>query len=149
VGLPTMKKWIRDCVVFTANGTFEDTDLYTMFWEVIGRMEHETNCDPIRAFRYVNTEQHRDSLIISFSYFSVAAIGILLACEKPEAVKGFLLIGQDEEMDENRHLRNLSLLNEPIDVFIRAVCEYSIDFDNRFRKLIQNVPSETHKPVAD
>tara|TARA_B100000575_G_scaffold80437_1_gene63032 strand:- start:331 stop:765 length:435 start_codon:yes stop_codon:yes gene_type:complete len=144
-----MKKWIRDCVVFTANGTFEDTDLYTMFWEVIGRMEHETNCDPIRAFRYVNTEQHRDSLIISFSYFSVAAIGILLACEKPEAVKGFLLIGQDEEMDENRHLRNLSLLNEPIDVFIRAVCEYSIDFDNRFRKLIQNVPSETHKPVAD
>ncbi len=149
MGLPTMKKWIRDCVVFTANGTFEDTDLYTMFWEVIGRMEHETNCDPIRAFRYVNTEQHRDSLIISFSYFSVAAIGILLACEKPEAVKGFLLIGQDEEMDENRHLRNLSLLNEPIDVFIRAVCEYSIDFDNRFRKLIQNVPSETHKPVAD
>jgi len=88
---------------------------------------------------------------VSFSYFSVAALGLILACECPNLVKGFLLIGQDEEMDEEKHLRELSLLDEPLDVFIRTLCDYSIDYDNRFRKQFNNdnVSSETHKPVAD
>lgn len=149
MGLPTIRTWLKQSIPQYLENRFEGSESESMMWETIAKVEKDTECDPVRGFRFINTEETRDTFVMSFSYFSIAALGLILASECPHLVNGFLIIGQDEEMDEEIHLRSISLLDEPLDVFIRTICEYSVDFDNRFRKLIQNVPSETRKPVAD
>ena len=149
MGLPTIRTWLKQSIPQYLNNEFEGSENERGMWETIAAIEAELGCDSVRGFRFLNTEEARDTFAMSFSYFSIAALGLIVGCECPHLVNGFLIIGQDEEMNEERHLRSLSLLDEPLDVFIRTICEYSIDYDHRFRKLIQNVPSETHKPVAD
>lgn len=151
MGLPTIRTWLKQSIPQYLENRFEGSESERVMWATIAKAEADTGCDPIRGFRFLNTEETRDTFVVSFSYFSIAALGLILASECPHLVNGFLIIGQDEEMDEEKHLRELFLLDEPLDVFIRTLCNYSIDYDNRFRKQFNNdnVSSEPHKPVAD
>lgn len=132
--------WLSEAISTSSRDEFEGSKCEALFWETVSAVERSTGCDPVRAIRVVNEEDEnkKDMIVISFSYFSIAVLGCFMAVKDPRT-RHIIIVGQEEEINEE-HLKPVSLLLEPLDSFLTAVCEYSIKFDNKFRESL-NVPS--------
>ena len=130
--------WLNTAISLYNREQFQGSDCESEFWKAISEVELETGCDPVRGIRICNEPgDEQDRLIISFSYFSVCLLGCFTAVRDPR-VKRVIIVGQEEEIEEH-HLHDVSLLLEPLKTLVTKMCEYSKDFDNRFREKVSNV----------
>lgn len=125
--------WLNDAISLYKKGTFAGSNNEDVFWETIGEVEKNIACDPVRKVAFLNgdNEYEKDMLVVSFSYFSIAVLGIQKAIESP--TKHIVIIGQEEDI-KAEHLHPSVLLLEPLYRFLEEICMYSKVFDDNFRK---------------
>jgi hypothetical protein len=125
--------WLNEAISLCKKGNFTGSKNEGVFWETIAKVEKNTACDPVRKVAFLNedNEHEKDMLVVSFSYFSIAVLGIQKAIESP--TKYIVIIGQEEDI-KAEHLHPSTLLLEPLYRFLEEICIYSKVFDDNFRK---------------
>lgn len=142
---PYVLDWLASAIEKQNKGSFEGSGEQTVLWKSIAFAEKDTGCDPVRAIRLVN-EEEKDMLLISFSYFSIAVLGIFTAIAERNT-QYVILVGQEEVITPAHLIPVGEVLLDTLSVLLKRICKYSLSFDERFRDLLNPPEGGTDEPV--
>tara|TARA_Y100001972_G_scaffold117713_1_gene157029 strand:+ start:268 stop:723 length:456 start_codon:yes stop_codon:yes gene_type:complete len=126
-------KWLIDHLRLAQNGgTIEGSDVERRLWNAMVIAEKETGCDPVRGAHLTKSDDGSDIFVVSFSYFSIAVLGLVEALHGH--VRWVAILGQGEVPEAKKHMHSAAkILMGTLDDFLVQICEYSKEFDGAIR----------------
>lgn len=147
--IPSLEKYIQ--------GEFKGSEEEDHLWSIISSVEAKIDCDPVRAVK-IKYHGEDDIFCITYSYFSVAVIG-LFSClrdlilrsvmgeegmrilegheDSPERTT-MLLIAQEEPLEDGTILTAEEVFTGSLEDLVTRIGEYSKVFDGKTRERLEN-----------
>ena len=118
----TIRDWLLQTIAQDESG-----DFISQTWTALTRVREITGCDEVTAIHYQADE---DRLVLSFAYFSVAIVGLVLGGEK------IALLAQGEDPKDAYLIDHVAFLDADLLNGFAMMGHYGYEFAVRFENSV-------------